>query len=1076
MYGQVKEVGNAPSPEVANLGTFGSIPVGLYTGTPDVSVPIYTIEVGNIVVPIEAKYHLSNVKPHTPPSCLGIGWALSAGGYIARTVKGCQDEKENMWSKNGYYFNHDKIGQIERSNEKSKQLSDLTHLVGDDFYELAADEFYFSFNGYTGSFFLDKDGQWRVISDYNIKVEFNQSNGFKMISELKQRFPLLGSYDQAYNQRFFDKFTLITPDGTRYEFGGNNATEYSVPYYNQVEGALISSCWRLSRITTTDKRIVDFEYASDSYMCDIHYGPQIVYGYLDNKGLWMLNNCNRTGYTGFLTVPSRLLSIKFADEKIIFYYKRDLGYGNLFDSNSGCLYWMNKERDFLDEHLRYNYGSMQYYRSQLRFSLFLGVKPLPTENETRKVIANKITQDYLTKIEVNKNRIKILDVKFDMQDVRFRKLLTGVQFRTSEYANIDFPFALEDFNISDMAKQGSSNTAPMASGLSARATASSISSDTLRIGNAFDMKGVSIASNLLENLSASESKSYQDDTEDLIPPTKEYEYKFNYNVVSNQEKMWPMRNPLTYTDSWGYFSQNGYNTINSGEWMLSHVFVNSDFAVRPPSSANTQIYSIKDIVYPTGGKSVFQYELHDYSKRFNVKNNKVENKLGTSGGLRIKQLSAYDSDGLLLYTKEYRYTETMDGRVSSGVSKGEPCFYDRIYFNKERSDYIDFYTFEDMSPYPMNFNTPNVGYSTVFEDVKDKTGRILSRTKYKFSNYDTDNNAHSDVVADVRANVWGDYASAPFTSMAFERGKLLLKEIMDANNNVLERMTLNYVRSAGNPYSTVDQACYFDIFSNRLECSYLYKTFTNRYLESVIRTQQIFKDGTYNEERRLKYNNYGLISREDLLANNGEIVSKSYQYTFDVPAYSWMKFANILMPTQTVVSRDGDFLTKESFYSKATSGAPYVSKQQTTRAIGSQQGTKTDFTVEKADAYGNPIELVEDGVRTIMIWAYNGKRIVATVQNATYDEVTSALGSSPESFSDRTNLSKVVNQLRKMLPSALVYNYEYNFRLSLTSKTAPNGMVHLYEYDPSNRLSAVYRLVGGKKELLKTYKYNYATK
>lgn len=40
---QVREIRNAPSPEVANLGTFGSIPVGLYTGTPNISVPLYTI-------------------------------------------------------------------------------------------------------------------------------------------------------------------------------------------------------------------------------------------------------------------------------------------------------------------------------------------------------------------------------------------------------------------------------------------------------------------------------------------------------------------------------------------------------------------------------------------------------------------------------------------------------------------------------------------------------------------------------------------------------------------------------------------------------------------------------------------------------------------------------------------------------------------------------------------------------------------------------------------------------------------------------------------------------------------------
>ena len=262
--GQVREVRNVPSPEVANLGTFGSIPVGHYTGTPNISVPLYTMKVGKLSIPIQAMYHTSNVKPHTPPTCLGIGWALSAGGYIARSVKGCQDEKECI-SRAGFYFNHDKINQIERSSNKSQKLKELTHLSGNDWYELAADEFFFSFNGYSGTFFMDKDGEWRVISDDNIKVEFNEQHGFKTINDLKKRFKLQ-AYAVSDNKRFFDKFTLITPDGTRYEFGGDNATEYSVPYYNQVNGNIMSTCWRLSKITTTDQRVVNFEYAADSYM------------------------------------------------------------------------------------------------------------------------------------------------------------------------------------------------------------------------------------------------------------------------------------------------------------------------------------------------------------------------------------------------------------------------------------------------------------------------------------------------------------------------------------------------------------------------------------------------------------------------------------------------------------------------------------------------------------------------------------------------------------------------------------------------------------------------------------------
>ena len=323
LFAQVKEVRNVPTPEVANLGTFGAIPVGHYTGTPNISVPLYTMQVGKLTIPVQAMYHPANVKPHTPPSCLGLGWALSVGGYITRSVKRNQDEKESVNTRGGYYFNHSKIDEVDRSpdNMKAQKLTDLTHLSGLDWYELAADEFYFNFNGHSGTFFMDKAGFWQVISDENIKVEFDERTGFRTIDELGKRFPL-NYYNVSYNLRFFDKFTLITPDGTRYEFGGGNATEYSVPYYNQVYGNVVSTCWRLSKITTVDKRVVVFKYHADSFMCDIHYAPQQIICY-DGDLPGFQKNFGRTGYSGFLTMPARLVEISSDDEKIRLKYERD---------------------------------------------------------------------------------------------------------------------------------------------------------------------------------------------------------------------------------------------------------------------------------------------------------------------------------------------------------------------------------------------------------------------------------------------------------------------------------------------------------------------------------------------------------------------------------------------------------------------------------------------------------------------------------------------------------------------------------------------------------------------------------
>ena len=40
-FGQHMPLLNVPSPEIAGLGEYGTVPVGLYTGVPDISVPLH---------------------------------------------------------------------------------------------------------------------------------------------------------------------------------------------------------------------------------------------------------------------------------------------------------------------------------------------------------------------------------------------------------------------------------------------------------------------------------------------------------------------------------------------------------------------------------------------------------------------------------------------------------------------------------------------------------------------------------------------------------------------------------------------------------------------------------------------------------------------------------------------------------------------------------------------------------------------------------------------------------------------------------------------------------------------------
>ena len=158
---------NVPSPEIAGLGEYGKVPVSLYTGVPDISVPIYELKAGNYSLSLAASYHLASVKPNSQSGCLGLGWNLIAGGYITRSVRGMYDEKcQSNGYAPGYYAHASKLKNI--SNEQFKAETMHIQSTENDYYELTADEFSFSVCGYSGNFYYAGNGEWNVVSDQNL--------------------------------------------------------------------------------------------------------------------------------------------------------------------------------------------------------------------------------------------------------------------------------------------------------------------------------------------------------------------------------------------------------------------------------------------------------------------------------------------------------------------------------------------------------------------------------------------------------------------------------------------------------------------------------------------------------------------------------------------------------------------------------------------------------------------------------------------------------------------------------------------------------------------------------------------
>ncbi len=85
------------SPSVAGMERYGNYPVSMYTGLPTIEIPLYTIQVGSMTVPVKLTYHASGIKVTDQSGWVGLGWSLQAGGSVSRSVVGKRDEQSDGW-------------------------------------------------------------------------------------------------------------------------------------------------------------------------------------------------------------------------------------------------------------------------------------------------------------------------------------------------------------------------------------------------------------------------------------------------------------------------------------------------------------------------------------------------------------------------------------------------------------------------------------------------------------------------------------------------------------------------------------------------------------------------------------------------------------------------------------------------------------------------------------------------------------------------------------------------------------------------------------------------------------------
>ena len=223
-----------PSPNEAALGKYGDIPVSYYTGIPSISVPIHVINQGPLSHNVMLNYHAGGIRGEDMASRVGLGWTLTAGGGITRTVNGFRDEDE---TKLGYYFYGHELSTLD-----SEEQGDL--IDGDRDGE--ADMFSFNCGGYSGKFYIDVDA-----SGVKTPVLVPKQDIVVSVTE---------------NDDEFESFLIITPDGNRHHFGKYNTTTAYTKTAPSSNVVAYKSTWHLLRTETYDrKHSLTFSYENDNY-------------------------------------------------------------------------------------------------------------------------------------------------------------------------------------------------------------------------------------------------------------------------------------------------------------------------------------------------------------------------------------------------------------------------------------------------------------------------------------------------------------------------------------------------------------------------------------------------------------------------------------------------------------------------------------------------------------------------------------------------------------------------------------------------------------------------------------------
>lgn len=1043
------------SPTVAGLAQAVDCPISYYTGTPEITIPLYTIPLRGYELPLTLSYHASGIKVAQEASWVGLGWNLSCVGMITRTVK-CGDDFHEYGAGHdngmdqGYYFAPEAKAPIDNSYFKSTTLGSNWLLVKDS----EPDIFFYTIPGSSGKFLIDKSRGSVLLSSTGANHVQIKLHGKTISNNGFFTFEIVDTYGNRY---FFDVKETTHTYNRNNELNMNyTLTNRACDEFEQRVSDLYdpsfdyTSSWLLTKIVTSRNQVITFEYEKENYQLPtqesvvkynmtstsgtggnaISSAPQyscsktMMEGYHLARILWDAGSVSFSTSTREdiktwakeypLMVPKKLDGICVKDKMGNTVKSYSFSYKYMNAGNTGSYAHVYKRlmllsvKDDNDETFEY---SMDYYAGDL---------PAKNSNDTDSWgYSNGIRQgaNYYFPASYNGILYHGADKTPSLSHMRIGTL-QKLRFPTGEENVFDYE----------------TPTSMTSSTVVSRKITASLGAcyiDKVDEEEYENMPRTRTSTIKIDSYTVFEVSGY---ALNLLTGYSDLSYLYN-NESYPVFRVYRIKKDGSKDENWCYSLTAPSEMINAQE-ACQYPSYNLGL---PAGTYSFEVYSpIKDayfaIYYTYIGTEV------------------LPGKEIAIGGLRIKEILGTETRSF-----SYQGYNLLLPQTTSYV-------YNFQYFQDVSYNYSQTYLVQCSQPVT-SMSTLKDGYAYGYNSVKESCG-------------------NSSVVY--------EYINDPEESL--DDGYPFIPSVLNCQNGLLTRKT-TYL---GSTLKQIEEYGY-DTFGNKQVFGFVqqpYESSVHAYVYDVgqpllvsmkksicydkeIKEDEVFYSYNANEQLKEKRTNNSV----------GSYITK-YFYPSDKEddLYKKMTEANIIgIPIECQ-----NFLGGEVISATNTEYGKFFDFYMACAQYKSEINNPIDASILKNvyvkrneirvfSSLGNPREVVTDGNSMIFIWAYSGMYPIAQIKNCTYSALTQYLSESTldmiESKYQPTESDWVeVEKLRETFPEAEVVTLEYKPYFGIIRQTDQRGFSTYFTYDNVGRLAEEFFYENGKKMILKKHSYHYQTK